>query len=134
MTTDIRHSLISITAGVALLGTLGLTACDKSKGDPTPPDQTAKTDKPRSPRVSQAPTPTAAAPTRPDHRPGASLRARSASTRTTRSARVRIHRQCTSTIAPKSPAAAIWTLPPHSHDALAILPTPAEGGGGTTEE
>lgn len=41
MTIDIRHSFISITAGIALLGTLGLSACDKSKGDPTPPDQTA---------------------------------------------------------------------------------------------
>lgn len=39
MTIDIRHKFISITAGVALLGSLGLSACDKNKGDTTPPEE-----------------------------------------------------------------------------------------------
>jgi zinc protease len=38
----IRHQLISITAGFALLGSLALGACDKGKSDTVPPDQTAK--------------------------------------------------------------------------------------------
>jgi len=42
MTIDIRHSFISLTAGVALLGSLGLSACDKGKGDPITPEDTAK--------------------------------------------------------------------------------------------
>lgn len=38
MTIDIRHRFISIAASAALLGTLGLSACDKNTADPTPPD------------------------------------------------------------------------------------------------
>ncbi|HVH98048.1 MAG TPA: pitrilysin family protein [Enhygromyxa sp.] len=39
-----NHRLISITAGVVLLASLGLGACDKGTGDTTPPDQPTKTD------------------------------------------------------------------------------------------
>ncbi|MFO7566724.1 MAG: pitrilysin family protein [Enhygromyxa sp.] len=39
---SIRHKFISITAGLALFGSLGLSACNKDKADTNPPDQTAK--------------------------------------------------------------------------------------------
>ncbi|PRP91738.1 Peptidase M16 inactive domain protein [Enhygromyxa salina] len=43
MTIDIRHKFISVTAGLGLLSTFGLGACDKNTSDSTPPDTTANT-------------------------------------------------------------------------------------------
>ena len=42
MTIDIRHRFISIAAGLGLLGSLGLSACDKEIEDTTPPVEIAK--------------------------------------------------------------------------------------------
>lgn len=46
MTIDIRHRFISIAAGLGLLGSLGLSACDKETEDTTPPVEIAKVEEP----------------------------------------------------------------------------------------